>query len=90
MSAPDVMKTYRRDDGGPIGDAQHWSTTGSALVYEVHDEPVQFVEESWVRVGVRRFVIQPGEMAHNPATCTEVLGVCEPCMSAYRMTASVS
>lgn len=82
----EFMVTYRRDDGSPIGEAERWTTSGDHLHLEVFEEPAEFIEEKWVRLGVRRFVIEPDlPDQHNPATCNEPLGSCLPCMRAFRM-----
>lgn len=86
----EAMVTYRRDDGGEIGEAERWSTSAEHLVHEVWDEPVEFIEESWVRVGVRRFVLRPNEPGqHNPATCNRLLGACPECMVSFGMVGGV-
>ncbi len=90
MTTHDAMTTYRRADGLPCGEAERWTTSGDHLQDEVdcYDEPVTWVAERWVRVGVSEFTLTPGGRAHNPETCSRSLGECPPCMKAFQMVAT--
>lgn len=81
----EAMTTYRRADGEPCGDAERWTTSGDYLQDEVDacDEPVTWVAEQWVRVGVHEFTLTPQGRAHNPLTCDLPISACPPCMDAY-------
>ncbi len=57
---PSLSVTYRRADGGPVGDDYAWVTDLAFL--DAEDAPVELVEERWERRGARRFWHLPQQL----------------------------
>lgn len=70
MSIPVTMTTYKRADGHGIGGEYGWVTDMESVDADADgaDEPIEFVEEVWVRQSVRTFQRPVCSECDEPAT----------------------
>jgi hypothetical protein len=68
------MTTYKRTDGGYIAGEYEWVGAPDYLDAEAEDEPVEFVEEVWVRESARTFTLPTCRECDETATHW---GLCE-------------
>jgi hypothetical protein len=70
---PSFEVTYRRADGAEVGGEYGWVTTLESCESEVEyaDAPLEFIKETWQRVGVESVWLEPATVSCEAAGCDE-------------------